>query len=111
MNALTSTRAGSLGQAVRTAIAIGIIIFAAAASLPAPAGDLAKRKAPVIPEACREKQGVELKMCLECSDVPIYRRPGCDQRVFWTTCKGKRLLTDEFCKTHEHKGPPQAVGG
>jgi hypothetical protein len=62
-----------------------------------------------VPAACQATQGVERKMCIECGDAPIHRRIGCEQRVFWTTCKGKRLINDPYCKTHQDKGPPAAV--
>jgi hypothetical protein len=89
-------------------------MIACAALLAAPAMALAQAKpknSPAVPEACRPMVGVERQMCVECNDKPFYKKVGCEQRVFWTTCKGKRLINDEFCKLHQDKGPPAAVGG
>lgn len=90
------------------AAALAMIILAGVSAEQAIAAEPTKGKAKALP-ACESMRGVEMKMCLECHELPTYRRPGCEQRVFWTTCKGKRLFTDEFCKMHQDSGPPQQV--
>ena len=64
-------------------------------------------KAVSIPEACTRMKGVERKICVECDGVSFFKRIGCQQRVFWTTCKGKRLFEDSYCQSHQDQGPPR----
>ena len=59
-----------------------------------------------IPQGCADMSGVERKICVECDGVAFFKRIGCQQRVFWTTCKGKRLFEDGYCQMHQEKGPP-----
>lgn len=33
-----------------------------------------------------------------------FKRIACQQRVFWTACKGKRLFQDAYCRTHQDQG-------
>ena len=67
-------------------------------------------KAVSIAEACTRLKGVERKICVECDGVPFFKRIGCQQRVFWTTCKGKRLFEDSYCQSHQDQGPPRGEG-
>jgi hypothetical protein len=64
-----------------------------------------------VPEACVSLKGIEQRICVECDKVPLYKRIGCQQRVFWTTCKGKRLIEDSYCQMHQDLGPPRGEGG
>lgn len=64
-----------------------------------------------VPKACTTLAGVERRICVECEGVEMFRRIGCQQRVFWTACKGKRLFEDPYCRTHQDKGPPGGEGG
>jgi hypothetical protein len=59
-----------------------------------------------IPQGCADMKGVERKICIECDGIAFFKRIGCQQRVFWTTCKGKRLFEDGYCQMHQEKGPP-----
>jgi len=63
-----------------------------------------------VPASCAKTSGVERQICIECDREPIYKRIGCQQRVFWSTCKGKRLLSDSYCQTHQDQGPPRGEG-
>jgi hypothetical protein len=67
-------------------------------------------KAAPVPEACTGKRGVERKICVECEGVPFFKRIGCQQRVFWTTCRGKRLFEDSYCQANQDQGPPRGEG-
>jgi hypothetical protein len=77
---------------------------------PRPAAKPKPAKPVPVPAACTDTIGVERRICIECDSVPIYKRIGCQQRVFWSECKGKRLLTDAYCQTHEDRGPPRGEG-
>lgn len=51
-----------------------------------------------IPEACADKKGVQLLICVECRDLPFHRRIACEQKTYWTHCgKGARFLKDSWC--------------
>lgn len=51
-----------------------------------------------IPEACADKKGVQLLICVECRDLPFHRRVACEQKTYWTHCgKGARFLKDSWC--------------
>ena len=41
---------------------------------------------------------------VQCADVPIYKRVVCEQKVFWSLCKGKRLFTDAYCQQNQSLG-------
>jgi hypothetical protein len=90
----------------------------AGASLPAVAAEPAKEtrkasktaQAAPIPQGCARLDGVERKICVECDGVAFFKRIGCQQRVFWTTCKGKRLFEDAYCQMHQDGGPPRGEG-
>ncbi len=69
----------------------------------------AARAAP-IPQGCARLEGVERKICVECDGIAFFKRIGCQQRVFWTTCKGKRLFEDAYCQMHQDGGPPRGEG-
>jgi hypothetical protein len=69
----------------------------------------AARAAP-IPQGCARLDGVERKICVECDGIAFFKRIGCQQRVFWTTCKGKRLFEDAYCQMHQDGGPPRGEG-
>ena len=90
-------------------LAVGSTSGPASAAEPAaqkPAARPAAQPAP-LPQACADKQGVERKICVECDGVSLFKRIGCQQRVFWTTCKGKRLFEDSYCQMHQDQGPPR----
>ena len=91
-------------------IAINLSITGAPAQAADGKSAPAKKAAP-IPAACQDKPGVEQKICVECDGLPLYKRIGCEQRVFWTTCKGMRLIKDPYCQIHKEGGPPAPVGG
>lgn len=63
-----------------------------------------------IPQSCATMKGVERKICVECEGVAFFKKIGCQQRVFWTTCKGKRLFEDSYCQSHQDQGPPRGRG-
>src|SRR5690606_21028734 len=67
-----------------------------------PVADAAKP----VPEACARMIGVERAICIECDGIAFFKRVGCQQRVFWSNCKGKRLLQDSYCQMHENRGMP-----
>lgn len=71
----------------------------------------AKRAARPVPQACTSKKGVERRICVECDGVEMFKRIGCQQRVFWSACKGKRLFQDPYCEAHQDQGPPRGEGG
>jgi hypothetical protein len=64
-----------------------------------------------LPQACTPLKGVERRICVECDSVAMFKRIGCQQRVFWSACKGKRLFEDPYCQAHQDKGPPRGEGG
>jgi hypothetical protein len=103
-------------QSSRRFISLTGILFMfvlAVGSAPARAADAKAKptKTAPIPAACQDKPGVEQKICVQCGELPIFKRIGCEQRVFWTTCKGMRLVKDPYCQMHQDKGPPAPVGG
>ena len=81
-----------------------------AQATPQSQGKRAARPAPV-PQACTSLRGVERRICVECDGVEMFKRIGCQQRVFWSACKGKRLFEDPYCRTHQDQGPPRGEGG
>ena len=76
-----------------------------AAKKPVAKKPVAKAAKPV-PEACGRMIGVERAICIECDGIAFFKRIGCQQRVFWTQCKGKRLFEDSYCQMHQDRGPP-----
>jgi hypothetical protein len=80
---------------------------------PASAGKTPARKAgseaTSVPYDCRGLQGVAMQVCVQCADVPIYKRIVCQQKVFWSACKGKRLFTDSYCQ--QNQTPGRGEGG
>ena len=64
-----------------------------------------------VPQACTRLKGVERRICVECDGVQVFKRIGCQQRVFWSACKGKRLFEDPYCQAHQDQGPPRGEGG
>lgn len=57
-----------------------------------------------VPYDCRGLDGVSRDVCVRCADVPIYKRVVCEQKAFWTLCKGKRLFTDVYCQQNQSLG-------
>src|SRR5690606_10829778 len=57
-----------------------------------------------VPYDCRGLQGVSRDVCVQCADVPIYKRVVCEQKAFWSLCKGKRLFTDAYCQQNQSLG-------
>ncbi|NLD53962.1 MAG: hypothetical protein GX652_04800 [Burkholderiaceae bacterium] len=57
-----------------------------------------------MPYDCRGLQGVSREVCVQCAEVPIYKRVVCEQKVFWSLCKGKRLFTDAYCQQNQSLG-------
>ena len=57
-----------------------------------------------VPGDCRGLEGVSRDVCVQCADVPIYKRVVCEQKVFWSLCKGKRLFTDAYCQQNQSLG-------
>jgi hypothetical protein len=56
------------------------------------------------PYDCRGLEGVSREVCAQCAQVPIYKRVVCEQKVFWSVCKGKRLFTDAYCQQNQSLG-------
>ncbi|MBA3800976.1 MAG: hypothetical protein H0X18_18155 [Geodermatophilaceae bacterium] len=81
-----------------------------AQATPQSQGKRAARPAPV-PRACTSLNGVQRRICVECDGVQMFKRIGCQQRVFWNACKGKRLFEDPYCQAHQDQGPPRGEGG
>ena len=78
---------------------------------PKPAGPAAEAPRTVpIPRGCADLAGVQREICVECDGVALHMRVVCHQKVFWRTCKGKRLFEDSYCQTHENRAP-QGEGG
>lgn len=91
------------GRALHPALAA----LAVTMSLAWPGGaSIAQPARPAVPQTCAPLTGVERKICVECANEAAFRRLGCEQRVFWTTCRGKRLFDDPFCRAHQDRGPP-----
>src|SRR5690606_6454825 len=84
--------AGAAGAAAAAPAAQG----AAQARGPAAGGE--------VPDDCRGLEGVSREVCVQCADVPIYKRVVCEQKVFWSLCKGKRLFTDSYCQQNQSLG-------
>lgn len=77
-----------------------------------PAGPAAPAARPVpIPQGCADLTGVQRQICVECDGVALHKRVVCQQRVFWTTCKGKRLFEDAYCQSLQETGRPPGEGG
>ena len=57
-----------------------------------------------MPVDCRGLDGVSRDVCVQCADVPIYKRVVCEQKVFWSLCKGRRLFSDAYCQQNESPG-------
>ena len=67
---------------------------------PQAAGPAREPSRPVpIPQGCADLAGVHRQICIECDSVALHKRVICQQQVFWTTCKGKRLLEDSYCQS------------
>lgn len=84
-------------------IRVGMVamLFAwTAAAQPAAAQTAAPRPQSPMPAACAAKSGVEQAICAECASQDLWRRIGCEQRVFWTLCKGTRWMNDPYCRTN-----------
>jgi hypothetical protein len=77
-----------------------------------PAGPAKQAAQPVpIPQGCANLAGVQRQICVECDGVALHMRVVCHQRVFWTTCKGKRLFEDSYCQSLQDGGRPPGEGG
>ena len=73
---------------------------------PKAAGPAAEAARPVpIPQGCADLAGVQREICIECDGVALHMRVVCHQKVFWRTCKGKRLFEDRYCQTHDNQAP------
>ena len=73
---------------------------------PKAAGPAAEAARPVpIPQGCADLAGVQREICVECDGVALHMRVVCHQKVFWRTCKGKRLFEDRYCQTHDNQAP------
>lgn len=77
---------------------------------PAAPGKQSSRPVPV-PQGCADLTGVQRQICVECDGVALHMRVVCHQRVFWTACKGKRLLEDAYCQSLQDGGRPPGEGG
>jgi hypothetical protein len=104
-----SLAVGATMVAAQTAGDAGAGKQRAQAKQPAPSKAAPARKAPTPPH-CAGMVGVEQKICVECGGVPYFKRIGCQQRVFWTSCKGKRLFEDSYCQMNQDQGPPRGEG-
>jgi hypothetical protein len=79
---------------------------------PRAAGPASVARQPVpIPQGCAELAGVQRQICVECNGVALHMRVVCHQRVFWTTCKGKRLFEDSYCQSLQDRQGVQGEGG
>ena len=73
---------------------------------PKAAGPAAEAARPVpIPQGCADLAGVQREICIECDGVALHMRVVCHQKVFWRTCKGKRLFEYRYCQTHDNQAP------
>lgn len=76
------------------------------------AGPARQASKPVpIPQGCADLAGVQRQICVECDGVALHMRVVCHQRVFWTTCKGKRLLEDSYCQSLQDQQGVRGEGG
>jgi hypothetical protein len=64
-----------------------------------------------IPQGCADLAGVQRQICVECDGVALHMRVVCHQRVFWTTCKGKRLFEDSYCQSLQDQQGVRGEGG
>lgn len=86
---------------LRKVLATGLL----AAAAPALAQTAAPGGSAAAPQACAAKAGVERQICVECSGLDLWRRIGCEQRTFWTLCKGTRWMNDPYCRTNREPEP------
>jgi hypothetical protein len=78
---------------------------------PGAAGPREARQPVPIPQECADLAGVQRQICVECNGVALHMRVVCHQRVFWTTCKGKRLFEDSYCQSLQDQQGARGEGG
>ena len=93
------------GCSIRARLGVLAVTVMASAATPGVAQTAPTRPASATESACTPLAGVEREICIQCSRLNPWQRIGCEQRTYWTLCKGSRWMNDPYCRTNRS---PQA---
>jgi len=85
---------------IRVRLGAVAVMLTTSAAAPVVAQTAPSRPGAGTESGCAQLAGVEREICIQCARLNAWQRIGCEQRTYWTLCKGSRWINDPYCRTN-----------